>query len=110
MTSIDFDYNDISPPPWHMREMLAKSESGLSEYLIDMFETRFAIHPVEVEYNMFPEGLFATLLLREPAEGAHHYWAMIVSASLRSVGINTAVFVREIYDSQPTHTHGGACG
>ena len=85
---------------------MRSSRSALTDYLTHAFEAAFDTRPREVEYESFPEGLFAGLLVPGRPATEHNVWAVTISAVLRDIGVNVNVFVRstsELEEAERVH-------
>jgi len=96
------DWKNVLTIPWHRKEEVATSPTGLTKYLKDAFEAAFHLRPMEVSYSSFPDGLYACLLVETKLEVSHNVWGIIVASYLHSEGIDVTVYVREASDYYPT--------
>ena len=87
------NWREIPPVPWDPGDVWLGACPTVTNYLMDSFEKAFGMRPVDVEYNRFPDGYYATLRIDGTLETDHNYWGMLVSSKLLRSGLDLAVSV-----------------
>jgi hypothetical protein len=88
------DWRTIRPVPAGLAEQMRASRSTLTDYLTQAFEDSFGTLPREINYETFPDGLFAGILVDGRLTTEHNVWGVMASTGLRDAGVSVNVFVR----------------